>query len=429
MTNPPALQSEGESAASDKRSLRIGLVCPYAWDVPGGVQAHIRDLAETLINLGFHVSVLTPVDDPANLPAYAVDGGRPRAIPYNGSVARLTLGVKATRRVHRWIREGDFDVIHVHEPVAPSLSVLACWVARGPIVATWHSSMDRSRALNVGYYLAQTALEKVAARIAVSEAARRTLVDHLGGDAVLIPNGVRVASFSDPLPAPRGPGPRLAFLGRIDEPRKGLPVLLAAWPEIKRVHPDATLVIMGPGHTEVALDVLPVDDRGGIELLGLLDDHQKAQQLAAADLYVAPNTGGESFGIVLLEAMAAGTPVLASDLSAFERVLDHGRAGATFSTGDPQDLARAVIELLANPQRREQLVISGRRRATDFDWGNIARRILAVYDSITVSGETVNVDLRGQLVGRLARRSGDLRGEGDSSGGSSGEGPPAGDSS
>lgn len=390
---------------------RIGLVCPYAWDVPGGVQAHIRDLAETLIDLGHHVSVLTPVDDPAHLPVYAVDGGRPRAIPYNGSVARLTLGVKATGRVHRWIREGRFDVIHVHEPVAPSLSVLACWVARGPIVATWHSSMDRSRALNVGYYLAQTALEKVSGRIAVSEAARRTLVDHLGGDAVLIPNGVRVSAFADVVPAPRGPGPRLAFLGRIDEPRKGLAVLLAAWPEIRRAHPDATLVVMGPGDAETALADLPVNERAGIEMLGLLDDEQKARQLAAADLYIAPNTGGESFGIVLLEAMAAGTVVLASDLSAFERVLDHGRAGATFATGDAADLARTASALISDPQRREQLAAAGSRRARAFDWPSIARRIIAVYDSITVSGETVSVDLRGQLVGRLARRGGDARGD------------------
>lgn len=415
MTTPASTSTELEYSTPDRRSLRIGLVCPYAWDVPGGVQAHIRDLAETLLDLGHHVSVLTPVDDPANLPVYAVDGGRPRAIPYNGSVARLTLGVKATRRVHRWIRDGDFDVIHVHEPVAPSLSVLACWVARGPIVATWHSSMDRSRALNVGYYLAQTALEKVSARIAVSEAARRTLVDHLGGDAVLIPNGVRVAAFADVRPALRGPGPRLAFLGRIDEPRKGLPVLLSAWPEIKRTHPEATLVIMGPGDTDAALDDVPVGERHGIELLGRIDDHQKAQQLAAADLYIAPNTGGESFGIVLLEAMAAGAPVLASDLGAFERVLDHGRAGVTFQTGNSQDLARHVNQLLADPQRCEQLVNTGRRRAMTFDWASIARRILAVYDSITVSGEAVTVDLRGQLVGRLARRGGESRDEGDTS--------------
>ena len=131
--------------------MRIGIVCPYAWDVPGGVQAHVRDLAESLIERGHDVSVLTPVDDPDELPVYAVDGGRPRAVPYNGSVARLTLGVKATARVRRWIRDGNFDVLHVHEPLAPSLGGLACWAARGPIVATVHSSVERSRVLATGY--------------------------------------------------------------------------------------------------------------------------------------------------------------------------------------------------------------------------------------------------------------------------------------
>lgn len=389
------------------RSLRIGIVCPYAWDVPGGVQAHIKDLAETLMGFGHHVSVLTPVDDPAELPDYAVDGGRPRAIPYNGSVARLTLGVKATSRVHRWIREGEFDVVHVHEPVAPSLSVLACWVAQGPIVATWHSSMERSRALSVGYYLAQTALEKVSARIAVSEYARRTLVDHLGGDAVLIPNGVRVDRFADVTPAAREIGPKVVFLGRIDEPRKGFTVLLEAWPLIVERFPDASLTVIGPGDGEAALAEVDSGIRGNIHMLGRLGDEEKAAELASADLYVAPNTGGESFGIVLLEAMASRTAVLASDLVAFERVLDGGDAGALFATSDAHDLARKAVELLGNPREREELVQSGFQRVMDFDWATIARRIEAVYDSVTVPGQKVRVDLRGQLVGRLARRGGD----------------------
>ena len=406
-----------EYTGDQDRRLRVGIVCPYAWDVPGGVQAHIHDLAQTLMGFGHHVSVLTPVDDPTMLPDYAVDGGRPRAIPYNGSVARLTLGVKATGRVHRWIREGEFDVVHVHEPVAPSLSVLTCWVAQGPIVATWHSSMQRSRALSAGYYLAQTALEKVSARIAVSENARRTLVDHLGGDAVLIPNGVRVADFADAVPVPRDPGPRVLFLGRIDEPRKGLAVLLAAWPAILRRHPDATLVVAGPGDAEEALTGVDPALRGSIITLGRLDEERKAAELATADLYVAPNTGGESFGIVLLEAMSAKTAVLASDLSAFERVLDGGRAGALFTTGDPADLARQANLLIDDAARRQALVIEGSRRAAAFDWTHIARRIEAVYDSVVVPGEKVRVDLRGQLVGRLARRGGDSGSTGPDGGG------------
>ena len=384
--------------------MRIGIVCPYAWDVPGGVQAHIRDQAETLIELGHEVSVITPVEDPAALPAYAVDGGRPRAVPYNGSVARLTFGVKATARVRRWIRDGNFDVMHVHEPLAPSLGVLACWAARGPIVATVHSSIERSRVLVTGYYLAQTALEKISALVAVSEYARRTIVDHLGADAVLIPNGVRVDHFADAAPIQDWPGPGIGFLGRMDEPRKGLPVLLDAFEGILARHPDATLVLVGPGDVDDALAEVPAAVRPSIVSLGRVDEADKARALASLDVYVAPNTGGESFGIVLLEAMSAGAPVVASDLDAFARVLDDGRCGVLFPVGDPNALEYAVSALIEDDDRRARLVDAGRRRVMAYDWRTVAGDLLDVYASVTAGHQGVREDLRGQIVGRLARR-------------------------
>ena len=385
--------------------MRIGIVCPYAWDVPGGVQVHVRDLAETLIERGHEVSVLTPVEDPATLPSYAVDGGRPRAIPYNGSVARLTLGVKATARVRRWIRDGDFDVLHVHEPLAPSLGGLACWAARGPIVATVHSSIERSRVLATGYYLAQTVLEKVSAIIAVSEHARRTLVDHVGADAVLIPNGVRVERFSAAPPLRDWGAPTVLFLGRLDEKRKGLAVLLEAYPLLRQRIPDLLLVLVGPGDPdEVLADVDPAL-RAGVVCLGRVDDEAKASALVSADVYVAPHIGGESFGIVLLEAMAAGTPVVASDLDAFERVLDGGRCGVTFPVGDHVALADAVGSLLDDPAKRRELAERGRQRAAVYDWSAVSEDVLHVYESVVSGQQRVEEDLRGQIVGRLARRS------------------------
>lgn len=386
--------------------MKIGIVCPYAWDVPGGVQAHIRDQAETLIDLGHDVSVITPVEDPASLPAYAVDGGRPRSVPYNGSVARLTFGVKATARVRRWIREGEFDVLHVHEPLAPSLGVLACWAARGPIVATVHSSIERSRVLVTGYYLAQTALEKISALIAVSEYARRTIVDHLGGDAVLIPNGVRVDHYEGAQPLRAWPGPAVGFLGRMDEPRKGLPILLEAFASIRARIPEATLVLIGPGDADEVLSDVPVEVREGIVPLGRLDEADKARALASLDAYVAPNTGGESFGIVLLEAMAAGAPVIASDLDAFARVLDDGRCGVLFPVGDADALACAVVDLLADDGERARLVAAGASRVVAYDWRTVAHDLLDVYASVTAGQRGVTEDLRGQIVGRLARRRG-----------------------
>lgn len=384
--------------------MRIGIVCPYAWDTPGGVQAHVRDQAETLLSMGHHVSVITPVEDPTTLPPYAIDGGRPRAVPYNGSVARLTFGVKATARIRRWISQGEFDVLHVHEPVAPSLGVLACWAARGPIVATVHSSVERSRALVTGYYVAQTALEKIAALVAVSEHARRTIVDHLGGDAVLIPNGVRVDQYSSATPLRTWPGPAIGFLGRMDEPRKGLPVLLDAFASVRRTIPEATLVLIGPGDVDEALAEVAPETREGVIALGRLDETDKARALASLDIYVAPNTGGESFGIVLLEAMAAGAPVVASDLDAFTRVLDGGRCGRLFPVGDAGHLASTLVDLLSDEQARQDLAEAGRMRAAAYDWPAVAGDLLDVYASVTSGQSAVREDLRGQIVGRLARR-------------------------
>jgi phosphatidylinositol alpha-mannosyltransferase len=386
--------------------VRVGLVCPYAWDVPGGVRTHVADLAAALADHGHDVSVLAPAEDPAELPPDVVDGGRPIAIPYNGSVARLSIGVKATRRVRSWIRDGDFDVLHVHEPVAPSLSILALWVARGPIVATWHSSHDRSRILSAGYHIGQTAMEKVRGRIAVSEDARRTLVNHLGGDAVLIPNGVRVAAYSstERLPGVDPDRPAILFLGRMDEPRKGLAVLKEALPAIVAAIPDLQVLVAGPGDEDEQREDLPADVADHVRFLGRISDEDKVRALRSVDAYIAPHTGGESFGIVLVEAMSAQTPVIASDLRAFRTVLQEGRCGRLFPNQDAGALAGAVIDVIGSPDLRHQYVVAGDRRVRDFDWDHVVDDVIAVYDSVHMPGEKVTEDLRGQVVGRLSRR-------------------------
>jgi len=391
---------------------RVGIVCPYAWDVPGGVRSHVADLALTLMARGFDVSVLAPVEDPDTLPDYVFDGGRPTAVSYNGSVARMSFGVRATRRVRQWIREGNFDVVHIHEPVAPSSSLLTCWAARGPLVATWHSSHERSRMLSAGYYVAQTAMEKIRGRIAVSEAARETLVRHIGGDAVLIPNGVRVADFRDQESVSLEGTQKILFLGRIDEPRKGLEVLLKALPQVFTELDRCEVVIAGPGDPEEYSDFLDPRWKDRVNFVGAISDEEKRRILCQVDLYVAPNIGGESFGIVLAEAMAAGTAVVASDLPAFDRVLQSGKSGKLFPVGDSEALSAAMIELLTNPDQRRALVESGNIRVMDFDWDHVVEDVIAVYESVHVAGEKVEEDLRGQLVGRFAGRSVRENGEG-----------------
>jgi len=374
--------------------MRIGLVCPYSFDVPGGVQYHVRDLAEVFIAQGHDVSVLAPSDEDTVLPDYVVSAGRTVPIRYNGSVARLNMGPVSAARVSRWLDEGDFDVLHLHEPITPSVSMLAMWAAQGPIVATFHTSNLRSRVMQAAYPIVRPSLEKITGRIAVSEDARRTVTTHVGGDAVVIPNGVFVDRFdlADPQPAWQGTAerPTVAFLGRMLEPRKGLPVLARALPGVLAEVPGLRVLVAGPGDAdEVRADLTP-EVAQVCEFLGAVSDEDKARLLRSVDAYVAPNTGGESFGIILIEAMSAGAPVLASDLPAFVRVLDDGRAGVTFRNEDPDDLARTLLGMLRDPVERATVAARGRRRADTFDWSVVAAGIMAVYETVTAGASIVH---------------------------------------
>ncbi len=374
--------------------MRIGIVSPYSFDVPGGVQLHVRDLAEYFIAQGHHVSVLAPADEDTPLPDYVVSSGRAVPVRYNGSVARLSFGPVTAARVGRWVDGGHFDVVHLHEPVTPSVSVLALWAVEGPIVATFHTSNLRSRAMQAAYPLLRPSLEKISARIAVSEDARRTVTTHLGGDAVVIPNGVFVERFASAEHRPDWEGtperPTIAFLGRMEEPRKGMPLLAQALPEIVSQIPGVRVLVAGPGDPVPVRQRMTPEAAAACEFLGPVSDVDKARLLASVDLYLAPNTGGESFGIILIEAMSARATVLASDLPAFSRVLDGGTAGEMFRNEDPIDLARAVVGLLRDPVRREELAVAGRRRANVFDWSVVAADVMAVYETVTLGASSVH---------------------------------------
>jgi len=385
--------------------MRIGIVCPYSFDVPGGVQFHVRDLAELLIRQGHQVSVLAPANDDTPVPSYVEAAGRAVPVKYNGSVARLTFGPVSAGRVRRWLAEGDFDVLHLHEPVIPSLSLLALWAATGPIVGTFHTANLRSRVMLAAQPLLRPSMEKISARIAVSEDARRTLVEHFGGDAVVIPNGVYVNRFATASARPSWQAtagrPTIAFVGRLDESRKGLPVLAQAVPAVLKRFPGARFLLLGRGDGEQALAGLEPAALAAIDLLGQLDDDDKAALLRSVDVYVAPQTGGESFGIVLVEAMSAGAPVLASDLGAFRRVLDGGALGALFPVGDSAGLASALIRLLDDPDARRgysERASAGVRR---YDWDVVGAQVLAVYETVRLGADRVGEDP--QAEGLLAR--------------------------
>jgi phosphatidyl-myo-inositol alpha-mannosyltransferase len=384
-------------------ALRIGLVCPYAWDVPGGVQFHVRDLALVLQKWGHHVNVIAPAMDEDDLPSWVTSAGRPVPVRYNGAVARLAFGPLAATRVRRWIDEGNFDLLHIHEPPTPSVSVLACWLADGPMIGTFHMAVERSRTMNAVSPILEPALEKLSLRIAVSPMARETAFAHHGRDVVVLPNGVDTKFFAAAEAKVAWQGKSILFIGRFDEPRKGLSVLLQAMPAILDVHPTARLLVAGPGDQSDFEETMSAPVAAAVEFLGRVTEDEKAQLLKSAAIYVAPNTGGESFGIIIAEAMAAGAPVVASDLDAFVDVMQG--AGAHFGNGDSDELAELLIRLLDSPEELTEMGMRGRTVAQRYDWETVAEELVTIYETVTLGRSPVVTGNESSLVNRLRRRS------------------------
>ena len=373
------------------RSLKIGIVCPYSWDTPGGVQNHIRDLAEFLIASGHDVSVLAPAIDESNLPEYVVNAGKPISIPYNGAVARVLFGPVAFARVRQWISQGDFDLLHLHEPAIPSISLLACWAADGPMVGTFHAAAKRQKIIFAIGPILEPAIEKLSARIAVSEAARLTLTDHLDTDAVIIPNGIYANRYTDGKAIEKWSGNTIGFIGRFEEPRKGLSVLVDALPVISRFAPDVKIFVAGPGDPAEVIEGIDPQLRQRFEFLGKITESEKADFMSSVAVYVAPNTGGESFGIILAEALAGGACVVASDIPAFDDLLGHGEFGALFESESSTELAKVVIDLLRDETKRKELSARGKERAKMFDWTVVAQQIYSVYEMSIVGSQKVRL--------------------------------------
>jgi phosphatidylinositol alpha-mannosyltransferase len=372
--------------------MKIGMICPYSFDIPGGVQAHVMELAQVFIDRGHTVSVLAPAGNEKKLPGYVVSVGEALAIPYNGSVARIAFGPRAYHKLRTWLREEQFDVLHVHEPNSPSVSMLSLMVAQGPIVTTFHTSTTKSLILSIFQGILRPYHERIAGKIAVSELARRWQMESLGSDAVEIPNGVHTAMFAEaePLDGYPHPGRTVLFLGRFDEPRKGVDVLMKALPLVVARFPDVRIMIVGGGH-QLTLRGKAGDLADHLVFLGQIDDDVKARALRSADVYCAPNLAGESFGIVLVEAMAAGAAVVASKLDAFRRVLDDGQAGVLVEIGDAEQLAAGIISVLSDDDGRAAMVRRARDRAARYDWSDVADQILRVYDTVVVGAGKVVV--------------------------------------
>ncbi len=392
------------SSAESGDGPRIGLVCPYSFDQPGGVQNHVVGLAGFLARNGFRPRILGPGRPDGLIANSLAEAGLPAAVftsagpavpvPYNGSVARVNFGPISAARVRQWLRDGDFDLLHLHEPITPSVSMLALWASTAPVVATFHTATPRSRSMRLAGGMLRGSIGKIDTGIAVSESARQVVVRYLGRDAIVVPNGFSHAEFTEPAEPQRpwrgGDRPRLAFLGRLDEPRKGLDVLLAALPAIRSGARDLgldDLEVVIAGQSARGRRSLPPGCRG----VGMISNVERAGLLGTTDVFVAPHRARESFGIVLLEAMASGAPIVASDLPAFVDLLRDGaedRLGELFPAGDPDLLAEAVIGTLADrPEVRRR---AGRARSASrgYDWAMVGPRVVEAYDG-TLAGRRI----------------------------------------
>lgn len=361
--------------------MRIAQVCPYAWDSPGGVQAHVRGLSGELVRRGHAVHILAPSGGVSEDPAVTLVGGALR-VAYNRSVAPVCPNPISLLRIRAALRRFAPDVVHVHEPFAPSSSLWATLVSDVPVVATFHASSETFRLYRAGASLFRAVGRRCAALLAVSDAAAGLVARDLRLSADVVPNGIDIATFTEarPLAVPDD-GPTVLFVGRL-EPRKGLAVLAHAFVELVARIPTARLLVVGDGPERAVAERLPAAVRARVRMLGALSDDQLPQCYAAADVFVGPATGQESFGIVLLEAMAAGLPIVASDLPGYRGVVRHGVEAVLVPPGDARALAEAVARVLTHADLASSLATNGRSRAETFSWEHLAGRIEAIYDDV-----------------------------------------------
>jgi phosphatidylinositol alpha-mannosyltransferase len=364
--------------------MRIAIACPYAWDDAGGVQVHIRELAARLREREHEVLVLTPA---RSVPAepWAIRVGTPVDIPYNASNAPIDPRPWSRRTVRHVLATFGPDVIHAHQPTAPSTGLWATLEARAPVVGTFHSGATRARLYDLAAPVLRRVAERLAIRIAVSERAAAFEKARIGGTFRIVPNGVDVARFADAASADLGSGRKVLFVGRLDE-RKGFRVAVEAFGRLAATRADMHLVVVGDGPERDAVDELPVALRARVTMLGHVPNEELPPISAACDLFLGAAVGGESFGIVLVEAMAAGLPIVASAIPGYDEVLTHDRDGLLVAPRDAVALAEAAGRILDDPALATRLGNAGRDRAVHFDWSRIVAALEECYRDAMAMG-------------------------------------------
>ena len=365
--------------------MRILLVCPYAWEAPGGVQVHVRGQAAALRAAGHQVEIIAP-GDPAS--ERATEGlsivARPVRIPYKGTVAPVAPMPTQRGRVRQVISRFAPDVVHVHEPLTPSTSSYATFASSVPVVATFHAYAERSNLVRYGAPFVRPIWNRLSARIAVSDEAASYVSGPLRPRPEVIPNGVDVdavaAAARSPAPA-AADGETILWVNRLDR-QKGFGVAIDAFERVAAARADATLVVAGDGPDRGLIDRATPKARARMRMLGSVAHEDLPDLYASADVFVAPATGQESFGIVLIEAMAAGTPVVASDIPGYRSVARGGLDARMVRPGDAAALAAAVEDVLADPTAAGVMSAAGRERAKEFSWERIIPLLEGVYERV-----------------------------------------------
>jgi phosphatidyl-myo-inositol alpha-mannosyltransferase len=383
---------EGEDCISILRAMKVGIVVPYSWSFWGAVVEHAELQAQALQRIGVDTRTIMGNDPPGSFtralhprlgrhgqpPADVIPVGRSVIVPANGSLPNLVISPRSVARVRTALKRERFDVVHVHEPMAPAISVAALAFAQSPLVGTFHAS-GRLAWMKLGTPMWGFLAERLDARIAVSPQARDSAQTWLPGAYDVVPNGVLIPDDVDP----GGRKHHLLFAGR-QEPRKGLPVLLRAWPEIHR-RTGARLRIAGadPLAVRLLLTRQHVSD-DGIDILGFLSQEDYTRELQSVKALIAPSLGGESFGMVITRAFACATPVVASDIPGYREVMSPD-AGITFPAGDEQALTSAAESILADEERRRRLGEAARGIAVSrYSWEDVARRLVEIYERVAV---------------------------------------------
>src|SRR5579862_173974 len=364
--------------------MKIGLVSPYDYAAPGGVREHIGALDRKFRELGHDVVVLTPNSKGGREEHHdnVISLGRVTPLRINGSTARITLSMWLTHRVRQILRQEQFDVLHIHEPLMPALPLTVLRCSETINIATFHAH-GQSYASNLGYLFGKTIVRKrvrkLHGRIAVSPTARNFVESYFPADYKVIPNGIDLEWWQQPVQPIRGfddGRPNVLFLGRLEN-RKGLKYLIRAFERVRNEVPRARLIVAGEGRLRAGLEryVWRHDLEGDVFFTGFVPAEERPRLFASCDVFCAPSTGQESFGIVLLEAMACGKPVVASNIAGYNDVVSHRREGLLVSVKDKDAIASAVIELLSDPDRREEMAEQGLRTVQQYSWSRVARLI------------------------------------------------------